>query len=92
MTHQLSFYPNSNALLYIERFKSICLLCHLGGMAEHGFTNGRSCLTNLLETFESWTEDVDKGYSVGVIFWIFKKPLIKCRKQDYCKRARPREG
>ena len=29
--------------------------------AQHGFTNGRSCLTNLLETFESWTEDVDKG-------------------------------
>ena len=27
---------------------------------QHGFTNGRSCLTNLLETFESWTEDVDK--------------------------------
>ena len=52
---------------------------------QHGFTNGRSCLTNLLETFESWTEDVDKGYSVDVIFWNFKKPLIKCRKQDYCK-------
>ena len=29
---------------------------------QHGFTNGRSCLTNLLETFESWTEDVDKGF------------------------------
>ena len=43
---------------------------------QHGFTNGRSCLTNLLETFESWTEDVDKGYSVDVIFWIFKKSLI----------------
>ena len=53
---------------------------------QHGFTNGRSCLTNLLESFESWTEeDVDKGYSVDVIFLIFKKPLIKCRKQDYCK-------
>ena len=23
---------------------------------QHGFTNGRSGLTNLLETFESWTE------------------------------------
>ena len=52
---------------------------------QHDFTNGRSCLTNLLETFESWTEDVDKGYSVDVTFWIFKKPLIKCRKQNYCK-------
>ena len=34
ITHQLSFYPNSNALLHVERFKIICLLCHLGGMAE----------------------------------------------------------
>ena len=33
ITHQLSFYPNSNALLLVERFKIICLLCHLGGMA-----------------------------------------------------------
>ena len=24
---------------------------------QHGFTKGCSCLTNLLETFESWTED-----------------------------------
>ena len=35
-THQLSFYPNSNALLHVERFKIICLLCHLGGMADLG--------------------------------------------------------
>ena len=27
-------YPNSNALLHVERFKIICLLCHLGGMAD----------------------------------------------------------
>ena len=30
---------------------------------QHGFTKGRSCLTNLLETFESWTEDVDHKHS-----------------------------
>ena len=28
---------------------------------QHGFTKCRSCLTNLLDTFESWTEDVDQG-------------------------------
>ena len=39
------------------------------------FTNGRSCLTNLLEPFESWTEDVEKGYSVDVIFLDFRKSL-----------------
>ena len=40
---------------------------------QHGFTNGRSCLMNLLETFESWTENVDKGYSVDVIFLDYQK-------------------
>ena len=30
---------------------------------QHGFTKGLSCLTNLLETIESWTEDVDQGDS-----------------------------
>ena len=47
---------------------------------QHGFTNGRSCLTNLLETFESWTEDVDKGYSVDVIFLDFQKAFDKVPK------------
>ena len=32
--HQSSLYPNSNVLLHVERFKIICLLCHLGGMAD----------------------------------------------------------
>ena len=53
--------------------------------AQHGFTNGRSCSTNLLETFESWTEDVDKGYSVDVIFLDFQKAFDKVPKKDYCK-------
>ena len=43
--------------------------------------NGRSCLTNLLETFESWTEDVDKGYSVDVIFLDFQKAFDKVPKK-----------
>ena len=37
-------------------------------------------LTNLLETFESWTEDVDKGYSVDVIFLDFQKAFDKVPK------------
>ena len=40
---------------------------------QHGFTKGHSCLTNLLETFESWTEDVDQEHSVDVILLDFKK-------------------
>ena len=40
---------------------------------QHGFTKGRSYLTNLLETFESWTEGVDQGRSVDVTFLDFHK-------------------
>ena len=47
---------------------------------QHGFTNDRSCLTNILETLESWTEDVDKGYSVDVIFLDFRKAFDKVRR------------
>ena len=28
---------------------------------QHGFTTGKSCLTNLLETPEDWTSAVDQG-------------------------------
>ena len=40
----------------------------LNTIDQHRFIKGRSCLTNLLETFESWTEDVDQGHSVDFIF------------------------
>ena len=40
---------------------------------QHCFTKGHSCLTHLLETFESWTEDVDQGHSVDVILLDFQK-------------------
>ena len=53
---------------------------------QHGFTKGRSCLTNLLETFESWTEDVDKGYSVDVVFWDFQKAFDKVPKTRLLKK------
>jgi len=29
---------------------------------QHGFTRGRSCLTNLLETLENWTKALDEGF------------------------------
>ena len=38
---------------------------------QHGFTKGHSCLTHFLETFESWTEDMDQGDSVHVILLDF---------------------
>jgi len=35
---------------------------------QNSFTRGRSCLTNLLETFEAWTRILDEGYGLDVIF------------------------
>ena len=40
---------------------------------QHGFSKARSCLTNLLESFEEWTAALDEHYAVDVIYLDFKK-------------------
>ena len=40
---------------------------------QHGFTKGRSCLTNLLETLENWTQAIDEGLSVDAIYLDYRK-------------------
>ena len=40
---------------------------------QHGFREGRSCLTNLLELMESWTEILDEGDGVDVAYLDFRK-------------------
>ena len=40
---------------------------------QHGFQHGRSCLTNLLEAFEDWTDAYDQGEQVDCIFLDFQK-------------------
>ena len=42
-------------------------------LIQSDLTKYRSCLTNVLETFESWTEDVDQEHSVDVILLDFQK-------------------
>ena len=42
-------------------------------MSQHGFVSGRSCLTNLLETFEAWTRILDQGFGIDVIFLDYRK-------------------
>ncbi|CAL4218423.1 unnamed protein product, partial [Meganyctiphanes norvegica] len=41
--------------------------------AQHGFRDGRSCLTNLLETLESWKEIIDDGDCIDVAYLDFRK-------------------
>ena len=40
---------------------------------QHGFREGRSCLTNLLDTLEQWTEIIDEGDSIDVAYLDFRK-------------------
>ena len=40
---------------------------------QHGFVCNKSCLTNLLETFEDWTSAVDQGYGVDVVYLDYSK-------------------
>jgi hypothetical protein len=40
---------------------------------QHGFTAGRSCLTNLLETLEAWTRLLDDGFGIDVIYLDYRK-------------------
>ena len=40
---------------------------------QHGFMKGRSCLTNLLETFEEVTRMMDEGGGVDIIYLDYSK-------------------
>ena len=43
--------------------------------AQHGFVSGRSCVTQLIETIEEWTQMLDKGNSVDAVYLDFRKAV-----------------
>jgi ribonuclease P/MRP protein subunit RPP40 len=45
--------------------------------SQHGFTSGRSCLTNLLVFFEFITKELDKGNNVDLVYLDFCKAFDK---------------
>jgi hypothetical protein len=64
----------------LESFLRDSIVEHLNkyrliGETQHGFSKGRSCLTNLLTFFEDVTDYVDKGNAVDVIYLDFQKGL-----------------
>ena len=44
---------------------------------QHGFVNGRSCITQLLECLDIWTDMMDKGGSVDVVYMVYAKAFDK---------------
>ena len=52
---------------------------------QHGFTRGRSCLTNLLEFFEEVYERMDEGKPVDVVYLDFAKAFDKVLIKDWPK-------
>lgn len=40
---------------------------------QHGFTKGRSCITQLLQVFEDWTDEIEEGNNIVCIYCDFMK-------------------
>jgi len=55
-----------DSISFLEAFKKL-------NSYQHGFTRKRSCLTNLLELLEAWTQALDEGYGVDVVFLDYRK-------------------
>ena len=45
--------------------------------SQHGFTQGKSCLTNLLDFFETVTKNLDEGRPVDLVYLDFAKAFDK---------------
>lgn len=45
------------------------------GKTKHGFTKGRSCLTNMISFYDEMTALVDGGRTVAIIYLDFSKAV-----------------
>ena len=62
----------------MEAIVKMKVLSHVDSLAllskdQHGFMKGRSCLTNLLETFEDVTSMLDEGGGVDMVYLDYSK-------------------
>ena len=45
--------------------------------SQHGFSKGKSCLTNLLSFYRKEFETRDKGDEYDIVFWTSVEPLTE---------------
>ena len=64
------------------------IIDHLNANSQHGFTAGRSSLTNLLTFLESHTYHVDQGLPVDVLYVDFSKAFDKVPHQRLISKLR----
>jgi hypothetical protein len=68
----------SQVVKLFERLILDCLLAHIDvnsiiSCHQHGFQEKSSCITNLLECFNDWTESLDSGLGTDIIYLDFSK-------------------
>jgi len=56
--------------------------------SQHGFTSGRSCLSNLLDFFETVTKELDESKDMDVIYLDFSKAFDKVPHKRLVKKLR----
>ena len=67
----------------LEHFVSTFITRHLiqnnllSQQQQHGFTSGRSCLTNLLTALNDWSSNLDNSVGTDVIYLDFQKAFDK---------------
>eukprot|EP00745_Piridium_sociabile_P029683 TRINITY_DN4896_c5_g2_i1.p1 TRINITY_DN4896_c5_g2~~TRINITY_DN4896_c5_g2_i1.p1 ORF type:complete len:403 (-),score=94.76 TRINITY_DN4896_c5_g2_i1:230-1438(-) len=54
---------------------------------QHGFTPGRSCTTELLDTLECWTAILDQGGTIDAIYMDFHKAFVSVPHQKLMKKV-----
>ena len=50
---------------------------HLFSRRQHGFVPLRNCMSNLLICMEKWTEMLEKGYQIDIIYTDFAKAFYR---------------